>query len=103
MKIDKALQVVQAMGRKRHARTTARLARPKPAIPLYAAPVRNPWTWETGTPKERADLVRSTSDITGISTDDICDLFDLSYKGLADILRGRDWQREHSRSPAFME
>lgn len=53
------------------------------------------WSWETGTPRERAKIVRQHQD-PKLSRDDLCRLFRLTRAGLSEILSGKDWRPEYS-------
>ena len=67
------------------------------------------WSWETGTPRERAEMVRkhaspsarapSYHDARQLSDDDLCRLFNLTPAGLQAILAGADWRPEHAIKP----
>lgn len=48
------------------------------------------WSWEIGSPRERADMVRSHLGI-GLTEDHLCDLFNLTPEGLLAIKRGLNW------------
>lgn len=54
------------------------------------------WTWETGTPKERGEFIRSHRWI-GLSSAQVRDLFGLSEPEIAAILKGADWSQESAR------
>lgn len=53
------------------------------------------WTWETGTPRERADTVRSHLNACLGNRDELCKLFKLTEAGLSAILGGYDWRPEY--------
>ncbi len=58
------------------------------------------WSWKTGTPRERAETIRSYAkpDMPGPPTDaELRDLFNLTCDGLIAVLRGWDWQPEYER------
>ena len=61
------------------------------------------WTWKLGTPKERADMVRSTMPHLFWNEQKACELFNLNPMGLADILEGHDWAPEHAADHKFSE
>lgn len=55
------------------------------------------WSWENGTPRERANIVRSHAHGTRpLSNAALRDLFCLTPEGLLAILRGLDWCDEFS-------
>lgn len=57
------------------------------------------WTWEAGTPRERADLIRAhLRGVRPLSNAAACDLFNLTDDGLESVLRGADWQPRFTRS-----
>lgn len=101
MRIERALKIVQGMERKsRRLPHTARLHSCQIPQRVDYLPVPKPWSWATGTPKERADFVRRTARIEALTSEYLCDLFDLTMIGLADILRGRDWKPTHCPATA---
>lgn len=53
------------------------------------------WTWATGTPRERAEMVRGTMKHIHFSNEKAKELFNLSDGGLAKILDGGDWRPEY--------
>ena len=54
------------------------------------------WTWATGTPAERAQMVRSHTGLRRpLSRFDMKRLFNLTDAGLDAILAGSDWKPEH--------
>lgn len=57
------------------------------------------FTWATGTPRERAEMVRGHAH-SGLSADKLCDLFHLTPAGLVEILSGADWNERFSTKPA---
>lgn len=56
--------------------------------------MKNFWSWATGTPSERARMVRGH--LTACSRADLCSLFCLTEVGLHKILDGDDWRPEYS-------
>ena len=52
------------------------------------------WTWETGTPRERAEMIRRHGNL---KDETVCDLFDLSVEGLLAIRRGADWCEQYRK------
>ena len=56
------------------------------------------WTWENGTPRERAEMVRSTLRRCLGNREAMLDLFNLSETGLRRILAGEDWKPEYEKS-----
>lgn len=57
------------------------------------------WTWENGTPKERADMVRSHLNHCHGSAVELRKLFHLTEHGAQRILAGDDWKPEYSETP----
>lgn len=55
-----------------------------------------PWAWVTGTPRERADMIRSH---WRFGREKLCDLFNLTDEGLTAILDGDDWTPAARLSP----
>lgn len=57
--------------------------------------VRMAWSWETGTPRERADTVRRHA-FSGrtIPESNLLTLFNLTDVGLRRIMAGEDWRPE---------
>lgn len=51
------------------------------------------WTWESGSPNERAAFIRCHRDLTD---DDLRKLFCLTERGLLRIMGGDDWMPEYS-------
>lgn len=47
------------------------------------------WNWASGTPRERAEMVRRTG-----SRVNLCTLFNLTEDGLNKIMNGHDWKPE---------
>lgn len=93
MKIDRALAIVRAMGRPKPRRVPRFEARPS------YTPVRRAWTWANATPQERGKAVRDTADqLPQMTADSLRELFNLTWPGLVDILRGQDWRPEHDLS-----
>lgn len=89
MRPEKALQIVRSIGTKRR-RVIGRARSAATSHPVYAVPPLRRWTWESATPHEKGAWVRSTRAL-GIMDWDLCDLFNLTRKGLAAIVRGQDW------------
>lgn len=56
-----------------------------------------PWSWATGTPRERADMVRAHLSSPRLTEEHVADLFGLSIEGLLAIKRGCDWDRAYDR------
>lgn len=56
------------------------------------------WAWETGTPSERADMVRGHYGAVGLTNETVCELFHLTSDGLYKIARGDVWRPEHAVS-----
>lgn len=97
MRIEEALEVVRTMPLRRRSRTRPfhRTAIVPPPRRDYI-PVTRPWTWATGTPKERADMVRRHYEIYDLTGENLCELFGLTLNGLVEIVRGMDWRPEYS-------
>lgn len=57
------------------------------------------WTWELGTPRERADTIRAHSQ-SRLSVEQLCELFYLTPDGARAILRGDNWKPEYASSPS---
>lgn len=53
------------------------------------------WAWKTGTPRERADMVRSHQRLFA-GVDGLCGLFALTSTGAFAIIGGDDWRPEYS-------
>jgi hypothetical protein len=56
------------------------------------------WTWDKGTPYERAEMVRGHSRVHSLSPCHLRQLFDLTEAGLNKILSGDDWCLEYEES-----
>lgn len=55
-------------------------------------------TWKTGTPSERAEMVRRhVRNWRKLSRDQICELFNLTEAGLDAINSGYDWKPEYEK------
>jgi hypothetical protein len=52
------------------------------------------WTWAKGSPKERADAVRSHGKLK-LRFRDLCYLFNLTADGAWEILKGDIWRPEY--------
>ena len=52
------------------------------------------WTWEHGSPAERAWMVRSHRNCA--TPEALCDLFQLTPRGLRAIFDGDDWRPQYS-------
>ena len=62
------------------------------------------WSWKTGTPRERANVIRehASPDMPRPMTDaELCDLFNLTLAGLIAVLRGWDWKPEYEREAGY--
>lgn len=55
----------------------------------------NRFEWWSGSPRERADMIRRH--YGGLSSEKVCDLFELTPEGLDTIARGADWSPEFER------
>lgn len=53
------------------------------------------WTWKSGTPRERADMIRSHLVACHGSRLTLCKLFLLTEEGARKILDGDDWRPEY--------
>ena len=49
------------------------------------------WAWNTGTARERANIIRSHAKDPTLSDAALMQVFQLSQSGLSQILRGADW------------
>lgn len=56
------------------------------------------WTWDKGTPRERADTVRGHLAPCRGDHESLKTLFNLTDNGLKEILAGSDWKPEHRAS-----
>lgn len=90
MRIEKAMAVIRSMNAPRR----VRYRRPSRALTYQPSPPARHWTWETASPRERANWVRSNRAL-GVLDWDLCDLFCLTRAGLAAIVRGKDWEPCH--------
>ena len=62
--------------------------------------MRTAWTWESGTPKERGEMVRSTLPHVRHDMEKLCELFCLTGTGAREIVAGSDWKPEHDTNAA---
>ncbi len=53
------------------------------------------WSWETGTPFERAEMVRRHLNSPGLHWDSVRELFNLTDEGIRMIARGENWCEEY--------
>lgn len=58
---------------------------------------RNEWSWERGSNEERGQMVRQHTN-SGLSDDQLCDLFNLTKEGLNIIRNGGRWRVEFNRN-----
>ena len=70
------------------------------------------WSWATGTPRERAEMVRNharsstmmraphSKGARDMTHDDLRRLFHLTQSGLVEILSGADWNQRFSNAPS---
>lgn len=67
------------------------------AVTSYSRPPERPcWTWANGTPRERAEWVRSNARI--LSLENLRYMFNLTTEGAWEIVvKGDEWRPEHSR------
>ena len=57
-----------------------------------------PWTWETGTPMERADAIRMhMQGSRPLSFAQTAEMFNLTDAGLQAILKGQPWRAQYDR------
>jgi hypothetical protein len=61
------------------------------------------WSWAIGTPRERADMVRSHRNLKPrpLSDEVLCELFGLTKIGLWEIATGSDWRPEFSTEAKY--
>ena len=53
------------------------------------------WNWNTGTPHDRAEMVRRHANGSQVSRQNLLTLFQLTENGLDQILQGTDWCPEY--------
>lgn len=94
MRIDRAIAIVRSIGKP--SRRNNRRAIPAPTY--RAPPPQRRWTWEGGSPMERADVVRAHYKNRDLTGEDLCRTFNLTCNGLIEIIRGKNWSPEYQRS-----